>query len=66
MKLNTPEFESLFTPELRTLESIFKKYGYEIRIAGGAVRYVPFFCVIVLLLKLRVFVNVKFTFLFTK
>lgn len=38
MRLDTPEFYSIFTPELRILSGIFKKYNYEIRIAGGAVR----------------------------
>ncbi|XP_074032127.1 CCA tRNA nucleotidyltransferase 1, mitochondrial [Leptinotarsa decemlineata] len=38
MKLDTPEFHSIFNDELRSLVSIFKEYGYEIRIAGGAVR----------------------------
>lgn len=38
MKLDTPEFNALFNDELRSLISIFKEYGYEIRIAGGAVR----------------------------
>ncbi|XP_056636462.1 CCA tRNA nucleotidyltransferase 1, mitochondrial isoform X2 [Diorhabda sublineata] len=38
MKLDTPEFNSIFNDELRALISIFKEYGYEIRIAGGAVR----------------------------
>ncbi|KAJ8925634.1 hypothetical protein NQ315_009479 [Exocentrus adspersus] len=38
MKLETPEFKSIFTEELLTLVSLFKKYGYEIRVAGGAVR----------------------------
>ncbi|XP_063991356.1 CCA tRNA nucleotidyltransferase 1, mitochondrial isoform X1 [Diachasmimorpha longicaudata] len=37
-KLETPEFKSIFTPELEVLTSLFKKYNYEIRIAGGAVR----------------------------
>lgn len=37
-KLNSPEFNSLFTDELNTLATIFSKYGHEIRIAGGAVR----------------------------
>lgn len=37
-KLDTPEFHSLFTPELKTLIELFEKYNYEIRIAGGAVR----------------------------
>lgn len=38
MKLESPEFRSLFTPDLVTLGELFKKYNYEIRIAGGAVR----------------------------
>ncbi|XP_063231187.1 CCA tRNA nucleotidyltransferase 1, mitochondrial isoform X2 [Bacillus rossius redtenbacheri] len=38
MKLDTPEFHSLFTPELVALVSMFRQHGYEIRIAGGAVR----------------------------
>nr|CAD7427858.1 unnamed protein product [Timema monikensis] len=38
MKLDSPEFKSIFTPELTKLATIFKEYGYEIRIAGGAVR----------------------------
>ncbi|CAH1971642.1 unnamed protein product [Acanthoscelides obtectus] len=38
MKLDTPEFTSMFTDELQTLMALFKEYGYEIRIAGGAVR----------------------------
>ncbi|XP_071453957.1 CCA tRNA nucleotidyltransferase 1, mitochondrial [Hetaerina americana] len=38
MKLDSTEFKSIFTPELEDLAKIFSKYGYEIRIAGGAVR----------------------------
>ena len=38
MKIDTPEFKALFSPELRTLAFLFKEYGYELRIAGGAVR----------------------------
>ncbi|KAL1512664.1 hypothetical protein ABEB36_002222 [Hypothenemus hampei] len=38
MKLESPEFRSLFTKELECLINLFKKYNYEIRIAGGAVR----------------------------
>lgn len=38
MHLDTPEFHSIFTEELRSLVSIFKEYGYELRVAGGAVR----------------------------
>ena len=41
MKPETPKrlsLESIFTPELRELEKIFRRHGYELRIAGGAVR----------------------------
>lgn len=38
MKLDCPEFRSVFTPELETLANLFQKYNYELRIAGGAVR----------------------------
>jgi hypothetical protein len=38
MKVDTPEFKALFSPELKTVVSLFKDYGYELRIAGGAVR----------------------------
>lgn len=38
IKLDSPEFKSIFTPELEALSSLFKKYKYDIRIAGGAVR----------------------------
>lgn len=38
MKLETPEFKSIFTDELVTLLDLFGKHNYEIRIAGGAVR----------------------------
>ncbi|EZA62403.1 hypothetical protein DMN91_010686 [Ooceraea biroi] len=38
MKLDSPEFRSVFTPELQTVAELFKKYDYELRIAGGAVR----------------------------
>lgn len=38
MKLEGPEFRSIFTPELNTLAEVFKKSNYELRIAGGAVR----------------------------
>ncbi|XP_052826521.1 CCA tRNA nucleotidyltransferase 1, mitochondrial [Octopus bimaculoides] len=36
--VNTPEFYSLFNPNLISLINLFKKYNYELRIAGGAVR----------------------------
>uniref|UniRef100_A0A915D6G7 Poly A polymerase head domain-containing protein n=1 Tax=Ditylenchus dipsaci TaxID=166011 RepID=A0A915D6G7_9BILA len=38
MKLDTPDFKALFTPELEQLAEIFLKNGHEIRMAGGAVR----------------------------
>lgn len=38
MKLESPEFRSLFTEELKTLMALFEKHNFEIRIAGGAVR----------------------------
>ncbi|XP_018576883.1 CCA tRNA nucleotidyltransferase 1, mitochondrial isoform X2 [Anoplophora glabripennis] len=38
MKLDSPEFKSIFSEELNKLVSFFEKYNYEIRIAGGAVR----------------------------
>ncbi|KMQ89282.1 trna-nucleotidyltransferase mitochondrial, partial [Lasius niger] len=38
MKLDCPEFRSVFTQELQTLANLFKRYNYELRIAGGAVR----------------------------
>lgn len=37
-KFTSPEFKNLFTPEFQTLINLFEKYGYEMRIAGGAVR----------------------------
>ncbi|XP_067129090.1 CCA tRNA nucleotidyltransferase 1, mitochondrial isoform X2 [Centruroides vittatus] len=38
MKLSTPLFQTLLTPEVKELASIFQRYGYELRVAGGAVR----------------------------
>lgn len=38
MKLDTPVFKSIFSEELNTLARLFERYGFEIRIAGGAVR----------------------------
>lgn len=37
-KVDSDEFHSIFTPELEALVALFKKYNYELRIAGGAVR----------------------------
>lgn len=39
-KLDSPEFKSIFTKELQRLVDTFDKYNYEVRIAGGAVRWV--------------------------
>lgn len=39
LKIDTPEFRSIFTKELEDLIDLFKRYNYEIRVAGGAVRY---------------------------
>ena len=39
MKLDTPEFRSIFTKELEDLIELFRRYDHEIRVAGGAVRY---------------------------
>ncbi|XP_037377907.1 CCA tRNA nucleotidyltransferase 1, mitochondrial [Talpa occidentalis] len=38
MKLQTPEFQSLFTEGLKSLAELFVKEKHELRIAGGAVR----------------------------
>ncbi|KAK6180846.1 hypothetical protein SNE40_008824 [Patella caerulea] len=38
MKLDTPLFRNLFTPEMKQLVEIFNRHGHELRIAGGAVR----------------------------
>lgn len=38
MKLDSPEFQSIFTDELKKLSSLFQQYGHEIRVVGGAVR----------------------------
>jgi len=41
MKPETPRrlsLESVFTPEMSDLENVFRRHGYELRIAGGAVR----------------------------
>lgn len=39
MKVDTPEFRSIFTKELEDLIELFRRYDHEIRVAGGAVRY---------------------------
>ncbi|XP_037876229.1 CCA tRNA nucleotidyltransferase 1, mitochondrial isoform X1 [Bombyx mori] len=38
IKVDSPEFKSIFTEEVIDLKKIFDKYKHEIRIAGGAVR----------------------------
>lgn len=38
VKITSPEFESILTNELKYLESVFSKYNYKLKIAGGAVR----------------------------
>ncbi|CAB3245707.1 unnamed protein product [Arctia plantaginis] len=38
LKLESAEFKNIFTPEVLKLKTLFDKYQYEIRIAGGAVR----------------------------
>ncbi|KAJ7316993.1 hypothetical protein JRQ81_003155 [Phrynocephalus forsythii] len=38
MKIDSPEFQSLFTPGLKSIVELFDKANYELRIAGGAVR----------------------------
>ncbi|GIY21099.1 CCA tRNA nucleotidyltransferase 1, mitochondrial [Caerostris extrusa] len=38
MKLDTPHFRALFTPEINILSELFQRHGYGLRMAGGAVR----------------------------
>ncbi|XP_076312805.1 CCA tRNA nucleotidyltransferase 1, mitochondrial [Tachypleus tridentatus] len=38
MKIDLPQFRAIFTPEVKELVDIFRRHGYELRIAGGAVR----------------------------
>ena len=38
MKLESSKLECVLTPEMRVLSDLFTKHGYELRIAGGAVR----------------------------
>lgn len=40
VKLDSPQFKSIFTRNLKALVELFGKYNYEIRVAGGAVRWV--------------------------
>lgn len=39
-KLDSIVFKNIFSPEVVELKKLFDKYNYEIRIAGGAVRYI--------------------------
>lgn len=39
-RLDSVEFKSIFNDSLYSLADIFKRNHYELRIAGGAVRYV--------------------------
>jgi len=38
MKLDSAEFRSIFTPELKVLIDLFARHHHELRLAGGAVR----------------------------
>jgi len=38
VRLDSPQFNALFTPELKRLSQLFSDNGFELRIAGGAVR----------------------------
>ena len=38
MTLDSARLEAIITPELRTLSDMFTRHGYQLRIAGGAVR----------------------------
>jgi hypothetical protein len=38
-KVSPELFEQILTPEMKTLASLFEKHGFELRMAGGAVRY---------------------------
>ncbi|XP_059485164.1 CCA tRNA nucleotidyltransferase 1, mitochondrial isoform X1 [Neocloeon triangulifer] len=38
MQIDQRQLEPIRTPELETLLDVFRKYGFEIRVAGGAVR----------------------------
>lgn len=37
-RIESEHYPTIFTPELQKLIDLFKKYDYELRIAGGAVR----------------------------
>lgn len=38
LDIDTAEFEKLWTPAVRKVSDVLKKYGFEIRVVGGAVR----------------------------
>jgi len=38
MKISSPVFDELFTPELRAAKELFERNGMDVRMAGGAVR----------------------------
>ncbi|XP_003737823.1 CCA tRNA nucleotidyltransferase 1, mitochondrial [Galendromus occidentalis] len=38
MKLENDQFRRILSPEMKVVEELFKKNGYQLRIAGGAVR----------------------------
>jgi len=40
MEISEDLLQQIITPEIETLASLFDKYGYELRMAGGAVRLV--------------------------
>lgn len=42
--LDNENFHSIFNDNLKSIHSIFEKYNYELRIAGGAVRLVFHLC----------------------
>lgn len=39
-KIDSLEFHSIFSKHLNDLIKLFEKHNYELRIAGGAVRYI--------------------------
>lgn len=45
-RLDTPEFNAIFSPELDVIIKVFKNYNHEIRLAGGPVRLVDFLFVL--------------------
>lgn len=41
--LDTPQFKSILQKNVLDLAMVFEKYNYDLRIAGGAVRYGKFY-----------------------